>query len=99
MKKATAKPKQRKFGRKAILGLLLLICSFFMGALLRNSAELTTAQNSRGFNSCDTRISWLCIPTYYFSIPIGASLWLVLNTTSLLSSIILFTSGVILVRE
>ena len=98
MKKATAKPKQRKFGRKAILGLLLLICSFFMGALLRNSAELTSAQ-TRGLNVCDTRISWLCIPTYYFSIPIGTSLWLVLNTTSLLSSAILFTSGVILVRE
>ncbi len=80
--------------------MLLLICSFFMGALLRNSAEITNVQNSRAFsNICDTRITWLCIPTYYISIPIGASLWLVLNTTSMLSSAILFASGVILVRE
>ena len=100
VKKGKEKAKPRKFGKKAIIGVLLLMCSFFMGALLRNSAEITSTQNSRAFsNVCDTRISWLCIPTFYISIPIEASLWLVLNATSLLSSIILFVSGVILLRE
>jgi hypothetical protein len=95
----SAKARPRKFGKRAIIGLLLLLCSFFMGALLRNSAELTNTLNSRGFNICDTRISWLCIPTYYLPIPLEPSLWLVLNATSLLSSAILFVSGVVLLRE
>ena len=100
MKKTNEKSKPRKFGRKAIIGVLLLLCSFFMGALLRNSAQITSVQNARGLGwVCDTRISWLCIPTYEFSIPIGASLWLMLNATSLLSSAILFVSGVVLLRE
>ena len=83
-----------------MLGLLLLLCSFFLGALLRNSAQISSSPSPRGFSgACDTYISWLCIPTYYFTIHIGASIWLVLNATSLLSSTILFVSGVILVRE
>lgn len=92
--------KPRKLSRKAMIGLLLLLCSFFMGALLRNSVQITNAASPRGFGGvCDTYISWLCIPTEYFSIPLGESIWLVLNATSLLSSSALFIAGVILVRE
>lgn len=98
MKKTRAKSKPRKFSKKAVIGVLLLVCSFLVGALLRNSAQITNSR--RGFGgTCDTRITWLCIPTYYFSIPIGTSLWLELNTTSLLSSAIFFVVGIVLVRE
>ena len=83
-----------------MIGLLLLLCSFFLGALLRNSAQIANTPTVRGFRGvCDTYITWLCIPTYFFSIPLGSSIWLVVNVTSFISSAILFIAGVILVRE
>ncbi len=91
---------RKKFSRKAVIGLLLLVCSFCLGVLLRNSAQITDEQHPRGFSGvCDTYITWLCIPTYYVSIPLTGSIDLVVNMTSFLASTILFISGVIMVRE
>lgn len=97
---AEGKPEDKKFSKKAIIGLLLLICSFCLGVLLRNSAQVTDEPHIRGFSGdCDTYITWLCIPTYYFSIPLDGSIYLVVNATSFLSSLVLFIAGVILLRE
>jgi hypothetical protein len=86
------------FDRTAIIGLILLLTSFVMGALLRNSAYITDT-STRRFPTCDTYIRGFCIPTENFSIPLGAFGWLVINITSFLVSAILFILGVVLVRK
>jgi uncharacterized membrane-anchored protein YitT (DUF2179 family) len=88
----------RKFDKTAIIGLILLITSFVMGALLRNSAYITDG-SLRRFPACDTYIRGFCIPTAYFSIPLGMFGWLVINVTSFLVSAVLFVLGVVLVRK
>lgn len=84
--------------KKAIVGLILLIASYIMGIILRNSAYITNT-SIRRLATCDTYISWLCVPTVYFSIPLGALGWLVINLTSFLVSVTLFILGVLLLRS
>ena len=89
------------FDRTAMIGLALLIASFLLGALTRNSAYITN-ESLRRLPFCDSYITWLCIPTAYVSIPLGVfdrATFLVINITSFLSSIILFVLGVVLVRK
>jgi hypothetical protein len=86
------------FNIKAVIGVILLIASFIMGIILRNSAYITNVATRR-FSTCDTYISWLCIPTEYIHIPLGVSVWLVINLTSFLVSVILFILGVLLLRS
>jgi hypothetical protein len=86
------------FDRTAIIGLILLIISFTLGAILRKSVNITN-EAIRRLATCDTYISWLCIPTAYFSIPVGEFGWLVINVTSLLVSVILFILGVLLLKK
>ena len=98
--KNSRKTEGKKWNKKAIIGLLLLLLSFLMGALLKNSAQITSGSSPRGFSGyCDTYITGFCIPTYYLDLQLAASLWLVINITSFLTSIVLFVSGVILVRQ
>ena len=87
------------FNRTSFLGLVTLVTSFFMGALLRKSATLTNEPTRRFFATCDTYVKGLCIPTAYFSIPMGPLGQLVVNFTSALVSVLLFIMGVILVRK
>ncbi len=90
----------RRWNKKAILGLALLLVSFLMGAVLKSSAQIATSPHPRGFSgACDTYLTWLCIPTYYFTIQIDASDWLVVNATSFLTSLVLFILGIKFVRE
>lgn len=89
--------KSLKFDRTAAIGLLLLIISFTMGALLRKSATITTQYLRQA--TCDTYVRGLCIPTAYFSMPLGGFGWLVINLTSFLVSVALFVLGVVLVRK
>lgn len=86
------------FDRTAIIGLILLITSFTLGAILRKSINITNGAIRR-LATRDTYINWLCIPAAYFSIPIGQFGWLVVNLTFLLVSVILFILGVMLVRK
>jgi len=87
------------FDRTALVGLGLLVSSFFMGALLRNSAYITNDLSSRFLATCDTYVRGLCIPTAYFSIPMGPIGQLVINITSTLVSATFFVLGVVLVRK
>lgn len=87
------------FDRTAVVGLVLLVASFFMGALLRNSAYITNDPRRGLLASCDTYIRGLCIPTAYFSIPLGPLGLLVINITSALVSATFFVLGVLLVRK
>ena len=73
--------------------------SFFMGALLRNSAFITNDPRARFLAVCDTYMKGLCIPTAYFSIPLGPFGLLVINVTSAMVSAIFFVLGVVLVRK
>ena len=86
------------FDKAAIVGLILLLASFSLGALTRNSIYITNEATFR-FSYCDTYISWLCIPTRYVTLPLGALGSLVINLTSFLSSAVLFILGIILVRN
>lgn len=90
--------KSFNFDRTAMVGLILLLTSFVMGALLRNSAYITNT-STRRFSTCDTYIRGFCIPTENFPIPIGEFGWLVINITSFSVSAILFVLGIILVRK
>jgi len=87
------------FDRTAFVGLALLVASFFMGALLRDSAYITNDPRARFLTTCDTYLRGLCIPTAYFSIPLGQVGLLVINVTSALVSATLFVLGVVLVRK
>ncbi len=90
----------RKWDTRAIIGLCLLLLSFLMGAVLKNSAQIASGTQPKGFTGfCDTYITGLCIPTFYIDIPLESNIWLVINFTSFLTSLILFVAGVILVRE
>jgi len=87
------------FDRTALIGLALLATSFFMGALLRNSAYITNDPSTRFLAACDTYVRGLCIPTAYFSVPLGPIGLLVINMTSALVSATFFVLGVVLVRK
>jgi len=83
-----------------VVGLVLLLTSSFMGALLRNSAQITSDPRSRIFRAaCDTYVRGLCIPTAYFSIPFGPLGVVVVNITSFLVSAAFFVLGVVLIRK
>jgi hypothetical protein len=86
------------FDKTAIIGLLLLLGSFALGIITRNSAYLTN-EPTRRLPFCDSYISWLCIPTTYVTIPLGPLGSLVINMTSFLSTAVLFILGVVLVRN
>ena len=87
------------FDRTALVGLVLLVTSFFISALLRNSAYITNDPRGRFLTACDTYMKGLCIPTAYFSIPLGPLALLVINITSALVSATFFVLGVLLVRK
>jgi len=87
------------FNRTAFVGLVLLVASFLMGALLRNSAYITNDPRVRFLTACDTYLRGLCIPTAYFSIPLGPLGMFVINITSFLVSAAFFVLGVVLVRK
>lgn len=87
-----------KFDRTAIIGLILLIAAFTLGLITRNSAYITN-QSLRRLPSCDSYITWLCIPTVYIPIPLGVFGWLVINVTSALLTVVLFIFGVLLLRK
>jgi hypothetical protein len=92
--------KTLSFDKTAIVGLVLLMASSVMGALLRNSAQITNDPVGRVFHGvCDTYVRGLCIPTAYLSIPLGPIGSLVINATSFLVSATFFVLGVILVRK
>jgi len=88
-----------RFDSTAVVGLVLLLASFIMGALLRNSAYITNDPRGRFLTACDTYLKGFCIPTAYFSIPLGPIGLLVINITSTLVSATLFVLGVLLVRR
>ncbi len=78
----------------------MLSISFLLGALLKNSAQVTSSATPRGYTGyCDTYVKWLCVPTYFFSIHLAAKLWLVIDLTSLITSAVLFVFGVLFIRE
>jgi hypothetical protein len=86
--------------RTAFVGLVLLMSSSAMGALLRNSAQITDISVGRIFHgTCDTYVRGLCIPTTYLSIPLGPIGFLVINATSFLVSVTFFVLGVVLIRK
>ena len=88
------------FNRTNAVGLSLLLASSFMGALLRNSAQITNDPTSRMFRAtCDTFVRGLCIPTAYFSIPFGPLGSLMVNMTSFAVSATFFVLGVVLIRK
>lgn len=88
-----------KFDRTAMIGLVLLLCSFLVGIVTRNSAFITNETlAAANFPACDSFISWLCIPTAYLIIPLGFAS-LVINLTSFLSTAVLVILGIILVRK
>ena len=87
------------FDRTALVGLALLVSSFLMGALLRDSAYITNDPRARFHATCDTYVKGLCIPTAYLSIPLGPVGLLVINVTSILVSATFFVLGVVLVRS
>ena len=87
------------FDRTAIIGLVLLLASFTMGALLRKSAYITNEDVGRLRGACDTYLRGFCVPTAYFSIPLGSFGSLVINATSFLVSAVFFILGVLLVRK
>ena len=87
------------FDRTALIGLGLLVASFFMGALLRNSAYITNDPSARLLAACDTYVRGFCVPTAYFSIPLGTVGMLVINITSTLVGATFFVLGVVLVRK
>lgn len=87
-----------KFDKTAILGLVFLMASYVMGALLRNSAYITNT-TLRFRTDCDTYLKGFCIPTAYFSLPLGPVGSLVINFTSFSVSVLFFVLGVVLVRK
>ena len=88
------------FNRTNAVGLTLLLASSFMGALLRNSAQITNDPLSRVFRTtCDTYVRGLCIPTAYFSVPFGPLGSLVVNITSFAVGAMFFVLGVLLIRK
>jgi len=88
------------FDRTAAVGLALLMTSSVMGALLRNSAQIASDPIARVFHTtCDTYVKGLCIPTAYFSVPLGPLGSLVVNMTSFTVSALFFVLGVVLVRK
>lgn len=88
-----------RFDRTSIIGLAFLLASFFMGALLRNSAYITNDPGGRLLTACDTYLRGFCIPTAYFSFPLGPLGLLVINITSTLVSATFFILGVLFVRK
>jgi hypothetical protein len=86
------------FDKTAAIGLILLLFSFSLGLLTRNSAYITNTSVAR-FPACDSYLTWLCIPTKYVAIPLGSLGSLVLNLTSFISTAILFILGIVLVRN
>ena len=92
--------KALSFNRTNSMGLVLLLASSFMGALLRNSAQITNDPVSRVFRTaCDTYVRGLCIPTTYLSLPFGPLGALVINVTSFVVSATFFILGVLLIRK
>jgi hypothetical protein len=87
------------FDRTAVIGLILLLTSFVMGAMLRKSAYITDEDVGRLRATCDTYLRGFCVPTAYFSIPLGPLGTLVINATSFLVSAAYFILGVLLVRK
>ena len=81
-----------------MIGLLLLLLSFSLGLLTRNSAYITNTAPTK-FPSCDNYGTWLCIPTLYVTIPLFFPFSLILNLTSFISSAVLFVLGILLVRS
>jgi hypothetical protein len=92
--------KSLTFNRTNVVGLVLLLASSFMGALLRNSAQITNDPIHQVFRStCDTYVKGLCIPTAYFSIPFGSLGSIVVNVTSFAVGATFFVLGVLLIRK
>lgn len=88
----------RKLDRRAMVGLILLVAAFLMGAVLNKPTRLTSAA-PQSFPACDDSISVVCIPTAYVTISLGFLGNFILNVTSAVVSATLFILGVILVRE
>jgi len=88
----------RGFNTASKIGLILLILSFCVGLISRNSAYVTNAPPA-AFPKCDNYGNWTCIPTIYLSIPLPYSFRLIINLTSSVVLCFLFILGVILVRN
>ncbi len=87
-----------KFDRKSILGLVLLLSPYVIGALTRQSTSITNVLQKR-YPTCDTFIHGFCIPTLYVPISILGLGYLVINLTSFLLSATLFLIGFFLVKK
>ena len=87
------------FDRTAVIGLVLLLTSFVIGALLRKAVYITNEDVGRLRAACDTYLRGFCVPTAYFFIPLGSFGSLVINVTSFLVSAVFFILGVLLVRK
>jgi len=86
-----------RFDRKTIVGLVLLLSPYVVGALTRQSATITDHLQKR-YPTCDTFIHGFCIPTIYIPIPFGIG-YVVINLTSFLLSASLFLAGFFLVKK
>ena len=86
-----------RFDRKTVIGLILLLSPYVVGALTRQSASITDHLQKK-YPTCDTFIHGLCIPTFYLPIPFGVG-YLVINLTSFLLSASLFLAGFFLVKK
>ncbi|MGI0046828.1 MAG: hypothetical protein ACREBB_06540 [Nitrosotalea sp.] len=87
-----------KFDRRSILGLVLLLSPYIIGAVTRQSTSVTNVLQKH-YPTCDSFIHGLCIPTMYVPIPLVGIGYLVINMTSFLLSASLFLIGFFLVKK
>ena len=91
---------KKRWTLKSFLGLAMLGVSYLLGAVLKNATQVSSVAHPSGFRgACDTYVRSLCIPTVYSSVQLGTSLLLVVNATSLLTSVLFFVFGVLFLRE
>lgn len=92
------KKKIGKFDRRSILGLVLLLSPYVIGALTRQSTSISNVLQKH-YPTCDTFIHGFCIPTLYVPISLLGVGYLVINLTSFLLSATLFLAGFFLVKK
>jgi len=91
---------KKKWDAKAFIGVAFLGVSYLLGAVLKNAAQVSSIATPAGFRgACDTYVRSFCIPTFYVSLNLGTDLWLVMNATSLIVSVLFFVLGVAFLRR
>ncbi|MGI0045998.1 MAG: hypothetical protein ACREBB_02255 [Nitrosotalea sp.] len=87
-----------KFDRRSIIGFVLLLTPYIIGAVTHQSTSITNVLQKR-YPTCDSFIHGFCIPTTYVPIPLAGIGYLVLNLTSFLLSASRFLIGFFLVKK